>query len=144
MKAKGSSPAGPWIKQKSVVPFYTKLDTYYSETASPGHVIKDGDEYLQFFSSTTRKPGNRCGQRTLGIARTKDLDGPWTMASRSPGWYLLGHVRCHGNSLTNRRWRSPRGRATAPATLRRVALDGRRQAVARKAGANSASHGFGA
>jgi len=79
LKAKGESPSGPWIKQKEVVPFRTKPGTYYSMTASPGQVIKNGDEYLQFFSATTRKPGNPCVQRTLGIARTKDLDGPWTV-----------------------------------------------------------------
>lgn len=79
MKAKAVGPAGPWIKQKDVVPFRTKEGTYYSITASPGQVIKHGAEYLQFFSATTRKPGNPCVQRTLGIARTKDLDGPWTV-----------------------------------------------------------------
>jgi len=79
MKAKASSPAGPWIKQKDVVPFRTKENTYYSLTASPGHVIESGSEYLQFFSSTTMKPGNLCVQRTLGIARTKDLDEAWTV-----------------------------------------------------------------
>ena len=77
MKAKGSSPAGPWIKQKDVVPFRTKPGTYYSMTASPGQVIKKGDEYLQFFSATTEKAGNPCVQRTLGIARTGNLDGEW-------------------------------------------------------------------
>ena len=79
MKAKGSSPEGPWIKQKDVIPFRTEPGTYYSITASPGQVIKRGKEYLQFFSSTTRKPGNPSVQRTLGIARTKDLDGSWTV-----------------------------------------------------------------
>jgi predicted GH43/DUF377 family glycosyl hydrolase len=79
MKAKGAGPAGPWIKQKEVVPFRTKADTYYSVTASPGQVVKQGDEFLQFFSATTYKPGNPYPQRTLGIARTKDLDGAWTM-----------------------------------------------------------------
>jgi predicted GH43/DUF377 family glycosyl hydrolase len=78
MKAKGKSAAGPWIKQKDVVPFRTTPGTYYSVTASPGMVIKSGDVYLQFFSATTRKQGNPSPQRTLGIARTKDLDGPWT------------------------------------------------------------------
>ena len=77
LKAKGLGPAGPWTKQRAVVPFRTKPGTYYSLTASPGQVVKQGDEYLQFFSATTRKPGNRCVQRTLGIARTKDLDGTW-------------------------------------------------------------------
>lgn len=79
MKAKGRSAAGPWIKQKRVVPFRTKPNTYYSLTASPGQVIKKGEEYLQFFSATTRQHGKRCVQRTLGIARTRDLDGPWTV-----------------------------------------------------------------
>jgi len=81
MKAKGTGPEGPWIKQKNIVPFRTKPDTYYSITASPGHVIKIGDEFLQFFSSTSRIPGNPYVQRTLGIARTKDLDGPWRVDS---------------------------------------------------------------
>lgn len=82
MKAKGNSPAGPWRKQKEVVPFRTKSDTYYSITASPGQIIRNGEEYLQFFSATTLKPGNPCVQRTLGIARTKNLDGPWTVDPR--------------------------------------------------------------
>ena len=77
LKAEADGPAGPWIKQTDVIPFRPKPGTYYSITASPGHVIKQGDEYLQFFSATTQKPGNPCVQRTLGIARTKNLDGPW-------------------------------------------------------------------
>jgi predicted GH43/DUF377 family glycosyl hydrolase len=79
MKAKGPGPEGPWIKQKNVVPFRTKPGTYYSITASPGQVIKNGDEYLQFFSATTEKEGNSCVQRTLGIARTTNLDSSWTI-----------------------------------------------------------------
>jgi predicted GH43/DUF377 family glycosyl hydrolase len=71
MKARSQSPAGPWQKQKGVIPFRTKPGTYYSDTASPGHVLKHGDEYLMFFSGSMK--------RTLGIARTKDLDGPWTI-----------------------------------------------------------------
>jgi len=77
MKAKAKSPAGPWIKQKDVVTFRPKPGTYYSVIASPGNVIKYKGEYLQFFSSTTKKAGNPCVQRTLGIARTKNLDGSW-------------------------------------------------------------------
>jgi predicted GH43/DUF377 family glycosyl hydrolase len=79
MKAKGDSAVGPWTKQKSVVPFRPTPGTYYSLTASPGDIVKNGDEFLQFFSATTQKPGNPCVQRTLGIARTKNLDGPWTI-----------------------------------------------------------------
>jgi len=77
MKAKSKSPAGPWIKQKEVVPFRPKPDTYYSVIASPGNVIRYKGEYLQFFSATDRNAGNPCVQRTLGIARTKNLDGAW-------------------------------------------------------------------
>jgi predicted GH43/DUF377 family glycosyl hydrolase len=69
MKAKGTSPTGPWTKQKDVIPFRTKPNTYYADTASPGHIIKQGDEYLMFFSASMK--------RTLGIARTKDLNGRW-------------------------------------------------------------------
>ena len=71
MKAKSDSPAGPWVKQKEVVPFRTKPGTYYADTASPGHIIKQGDEYMMFFSASMK--------RTLGIARTKDLNGPWAL-----------------------------------------------------------------
>ncbi len=77
LKARSASPAGPWIKQKDVVPFSTKPGTYYSMTGSPGQVIKHDGEYLMFFAATTRKAGNPCVQRTLGIARTKNLDGAW-------------------------------------------------------------------
>ena len=81
MKAKGNSAAGPWIKQKNVVPFRTKPGSYYSITASPGQIIMKDDEYLQFFSATTEKAGNPSVQRTLGIARTRNLNTPWTIDS---------------------------------------------------------------
>jgi predicted GH43/DUF377 family glycosyl hydrolase len=71
MKAQGASPAGPWTKRKDIVPFRTKPGTYYADTASPGQVIKSGGEYLMFFSASMK--------RTIGIARTKDLDGPWAL-----------------------------------------------------------------
>lgn len=70
LKATSPSLAGPWIKQR-VVPFVNKPGTYYTHTASPGHVVKQGDEYLMFFSASM--------PRTLGIARTKDLNGPWSL-----------------------------------------------------------------
>jgi predicted GH43/DUF377 family glycosyl hydrolase len=75
LKAKASSLAGPWMKQPEVVPFSCKPNTYYSETASPGHVVKQGDEYLMFFSAA--KQDAKGVHRTLGIARTKDLNSPW-------------------------------------------------------------------
>jgi predicted GH43/DUF377 family glycosyl hydrolase len=71
MKAKSPSLAGPWIKQPEVVPFRCKPGTYYSVTASPGHIVRQGDEYLMFFSASMK--------RTLGIARTRDLNGPWAI-----------------------------------------------------------------
>ena len=73
LKARAASPTGPWIKQPAVIPFRTRSGTYYSATASPGHVIARDDGYLMFFSASTAQPI----LRTLGIARTRDLNGPW-------------------------------------------------------------------
>ena len=84
MKAKSMSPGGPWIKQKEVIPFRTKPKTYYDVTASPGSIVKYNGEYLQFFSATKLQDednGRKSVRRTLGIARTKDLDGQWTIDS---------------------------------------------------------------
>jgi hypothetical protein len=75
MKAEAAMPAGPWKKRYDITPFSPKPGTYYSATASPGQVIRRGDEYLMFFSASTDAPI----RRTLGIARTRDLDGPWTI-----------------------------------------------------------------
>ena len=58
-----------------MIPFQAKPGTYYSVTASPGQIIKQGDEYRMFFSAATDHPI----RRTLSIARTKNLDGPWTL-----------------------------------------------------------------
>jgi len=69
MKAVSALPAGPWVKQPAVTPFRPQPGTYYSSTASPGQIIKQGGEYLMFFSASMK--------RTIGIARTKDLDGAW-------------------------------------------------------------------
>lgn len=76
MKAQSRSPAGPWDKQKNVIPFRAKPGTYYSDTASPGYVIRQRDEYLMFFSASTDRPI----LRTLSLAHTRDLNGPWTVA----------------------------------------------------------------
>ena len=76
MKARSPSPLGPWEKQYDVVPFTPKPDTYYSTTASPGHVLRSGSEFVMFFSGSVLSRGTK---RTLGIARTKDLDGAWTL-----------------------------------------------------------------
>ena len=76
MKSFANSPSGPWTIQPSVVPFRCQPRTYYSDTASPGSIVRQGDEYLMFFSAAKRTAGKL--QRTLGIARTKNLDAAWT------------------------------------------------------------------
>ncbi len=82
-KATSRAPGGPWIKQKDLVPFRPKPGTYYADTANSGFVLKHGDEYLMFFSAaafTAESPPVL--KRTLGIARTKDLNGPWQVDPR--------------------------------------------------------------
>jgi predicted GH43/DUF377 family glycosyl hydrolase len=74
MKAESNSPTGPWKKRYDVTPFKPKPESYYSATASPGQVIKQGKGYLMFFSASTDRPI----LRTLGIARTNNLDSTWT------------------------------------------------------------------
>jgi len=116
MKAQGKSPAGPWIKQPAVVPFRTKPGTYYKETASPGHVIRQDDEYMMFFSASMK--------RTLGIARTRDLNGPWTIDPQpivppaeqiensslyfepaNKTWFLFtNHIGLEGHEYTDAVW----------------------------------------
>ena len=71
-------PQGPWEKQRNVVPFRTEPGTYYADTASPGQVVKQGDEYLMFFSAAAYTGQSKKHLlRTLSIARTKDLDSSW-------------------------------------------------------------------
>ena len=80
MKARSLSPAGPWIKQPAVVPFRCSPGTYYDVTASPGQIIRQGGEYLMFFSAASND--SRGTHRTIGIARTNDLNGPWRVDPR--------------------------------------------------------------
>ena len=79
LKAQAGKLAGPWHKQKEVIPFHTQPGTYYSITASAGHIVKNSGEYLQFFSATTTRSGHPTVLRTLGIARTTNLNGSWTV-----------------------------------------------------------------
>ncbi len=74
MRATATSPAGPWTKHYLPKPFRPQPGTYYSMIGSPGQVIKQGPEYRMFFSST-----DAAVKRTLGIARTQDLAGAWTL-----------------------------------------------------------------
>ena len=75
MKAKSSSISGPWEKQYDVTPLTLKPNTYYAVTASPGFIIKHKNEFLQYFSGT-KNDGDGV-KRTVGIARTKDLNSTW-------------------------------------------------------------------
>src|ERR1700722_19542926 len=50
-KARSRSPAGPWKKQYDAQPFKAQKGTYYSDTASPGFVVKHKGEFLMFFSA---------------------------------------------------------------------------------------------
>ncbi|MEW2516690.1 galactose-binding domain-containing protein [Actinacidiphila alni] len=75
LKAHGRGPSGPWTKQPDVVPFRPVPGTYCSTTASPGQIVRHRGEYLQFFSASTQNAAGT--QRTIGIARTKDLGGSW-------------------------------------------------------------------
>lgn len=77
MKAEATSPSGPWKKRYDITPFSPAPGTYYSDTASPGFIVKNGDEYMQFLS-VAAKVGNYT-RRSIGVARTKNLDSPWTM-----------------------------------------------------------------
>jgi predicted GH43/DUF377 family glycosyl hydrolase len=77
MKAEGNSPVGPWIKRYDVTPFRVKPNSYYAGCASPGHIVKQGDEYFMFFSASTEVPI----LRTISLARTRDLNGPWELAT---------------------------------------------------------------
>ncbi len=83
LAAKSLHPYGPWGKQKGLVPFHTKPGTYYADTASPGQIVKQGDEYLMFFSAAAfTYESRRHLLRTLSIARTKNLDAEWKIDSQ--------------------------------------------------------------
>jgi predicted GH43/DUF377 family glycosyl hydrolase len=77
LAAHSRAPTGPWIKTAQLTPFAPVSGTYYAATASPGQIIHEGDEYLQFFSASTDKPI----LRTLSIARAKNLTGRWRVDS---------------------------------------------------------------
>ena len=79
MEAESNSPTGPWVKHYNIIPFKPKPDTYYSATASPGFIIKQGPQYLMFFSASTGMPKIL---RTISIARTKNLHSSWILDNK--------------------------------------------------------------
>jgi len=46
-------------------------------TASPGYIIRHNGEYLMFYSAASRDDVEKKTRRTLALARTRNLDGPW-------------------------------------------------------------------
>lgn len=78
MKARSKSLEGPWIKQYDVHPFPVDSNSFFTVTSSPGFIVKDHGEYLQFFSGAKLVNGDT--KRTLGLAHTKDLNKTWTIA----------------------------------------------------------------
>lgn len=77
LKASAPSPFGPWKKQRDVRPFIPKEGTWYDDTASPGQIIRHEGRYLMLFSAATTIDG--AIKRTLGLARSEDLLGTWTV-----------------------------------------------------------------
>jgi predicted GH43/DUF377 family glycosyl hydrolase len=75
MKAKSNSLTGPWTKQYDVTPIPPKDRSYYTVTSSPGFIVRHNKTYVQFFSGA--KQQGKIVKRTLGIARTKDLNKSW-------------------------------------------------------------------
>lgn len=80
-KAIAASPLGPWTKQPAITPWNVAPGTYYSATASPGHVVLHAGEYLQFFSAAAQAAPGAPPLRTLGLARTSDLGTAWTISA---------------------------------------------------------------
>lgn len=80
MKAKSASLKGPWQKQYDVTPLPPKENSYYTVTSSPGYIVKHKGTYLMFFSGATND--NKITKRTLGLARTKDLNTSWKIESQ--------------------------------------------------------------
>lgn len=122
LKARSSSPEGPWTKQRDVVPFRCAPGSYYEVTASPGQIIRQGDEYLMFFSAASNDSHGT--HRTISLARARNLDGPWRVSSqpilspaeqientslyfepKSRTWFLFtNHIGLEGFEYTDAIW----------------------------------------
>ncbi|MBX3256782.1 MAG: hypothetical protein KF862_21780 [Chitinophagaceae bacterium] len=89
MKARSKSITGPWIKQYDVTPLPPKENSYYTVTSSPGFIVKHKGEYIMFFSGATND--NNITKRTLGLARTKDLNASWKI-NEAPAFSLEEQV----------------------------------------------------
>ncbi len=110
MKARAPSPSGPWTKQKDVTPFRpADLGPGYGPkmvVASPGMVVRDGDEFLMFFSWGGYHPRDGVSPfGNVGLVTTRDLNGRWTP---TPEPILPGDDVCENSSVyfepANRTW----------------------------------------
>lgn len=117
LKARAENPQGPWNKQPGVVSVSAVPGTFYADTASPGQVLEHGGEYLMFFSAAEHRSDGI--KRTLGLARTPDLNSAWTVdptpllpvseqvensslyfEASSSLWYLFtNHIGIHPETL---------------------------------------------
>lgn len=95
LKARGAGPRGPWRKQPDVRPFLPEEGTWFSSTASPGQIIRTQEGFAMIFSAS-RVDADGAILRTLGVARTGDLDGTWTV---DPEPLLPGTEQVENSSL---------------------------------------------
>ncbi len=77
LKARAETADGTWHKQPSVIPVAAVPNTFYADTASPGMVVAHQGEYLIFFAAAVHQADGI--KRTLGLARTKDLNSAWVV-----------------------------------------------------------------
>lgn len=78
MKACADSPAGPWVKQPEVVPYRPIPGTWCEDTANAGDILKTDGEYRMLVSGACWTK-EKTLLRTLGYARTTDLNGAWQL-----------------------------------------------------------------
>lgn len=78
MKATSESPTGPWTKTMDAAPFRAEVGSWFSDTASPGAIVLIQGEYRMIFSAAMTASDGRIW-RTLGTARTTDLNSSWTV-----------------------------------------------------------------
>ncbi len=104
LMAEGPHPAGPWTKRYDRIPFINEPGTYYSDTSSPGDIVEQDGEYMMFFGAAAYREDSTFW-RTIGCARTRDLEGPWTV---DPQPVVPSIEQCENTSLyfepTNQTW----------------------------------------
>ena len=103
MKASSDSPNGPWVKEPAVIPFRpsaipaANYGAASAVVASPGMIVKSGDEYLMFVCGGGYSAKNNRGPfGNITIARTKDLEGQWSF---DPQPMLPWDETCENSSL---------------------------------------------